>query len=217
MCQLRLASAASEDATLLEELAGFAASLQAPAAASISAVSALLGSTGRDLLPLYHERAISVLAALTSSGAACGVPVPRGVRRHGVRAGVRQRGRGARVRCAASTGGGLAGRARRDVAAFPDLLPMVPRRGGARPLLLQMVSLGIQRAQELALGCPRGDGRWAVVVFVTSAAAASLLLDVEPPACVAAASLLAAAAPRGLPLWLCHPPELSSTLLPPVL
>jgi len=107
--------------------------------------------------------------------------------------------------------------ARRDVAAFPDLLPMVPRRGGARPLLLQMVSLGNQRAQELALGCPRGDGRWAVVVFVTSAAAASLLLDVEPPACVAAASLLAAAAPRWLPLWLCHPPELSSTLLPPVL
>ncbi|KAG2620076.1 hypothetical protein PVAP13_3NG179900 [Panicum virgatum] len=72
MSQLRLAS---EDATLLEDLAGFAASLQAPAAASISAVSALLGSTRRDLLPLYHERAISVLAALTSSGAACGVPV----------------------------------------------------------------------------------------------------------------------------------------------
>jgi hypothetical protein len=40
----------------------------------------------------------------------------------------------------------------RNLVAFPDLLPAF-HDGGALPLLLQLVSLGTPRAQELALAC----------------------------------------------------------------
>ena len=69
--RLRLGSAASR-AAALEELAGTAAALPAPAAAAaVSAVAALLDSAGGDLLPSSCERAVAVLAAFASSGAAC--------------------------------------------------------------------------------------------------------------------------------------------------
>jgi len=69
--RLRLGSAASR-AAALEELAGTAAALPAPAAAAaVSAVAALLDSAGGDLLPSSRERAVAVLAAFASSGAAC--------------------------------------------------------------------------------------------------------------------------------------------------
>jgi len=69
--RLCLGSAASR-AAALEELAGTAAALPAPAAAAaVSAVAALLDSAGGDLLPSSCERAVAVLAAFASSGAAC--------------------------------------------------------------------------------------------------------------------------------------------------
>lgn len=71
--RLRMGSAASR-AAALEELAGTAAALPAPSAATaVSAVAALLDSAGGDILlpAASRERAVSVLAAFASSDAAC--------------------------------------------------------------------------------------------------------------------------------------------------
>jgi hypothetical protein len=56
--------------------------------------------------------------------------------------------------CACSTPAAQAATARvlRNLVVFPDLLPAF-RDEGVLPLLLQLVSLGTPRAQELALAC----------------------------------------------------------------
>jgi hypothetical protein len=80
--RLRLGSAASR-AAALEELAGSTASLPvSSAAASVSAVAALLDSAAGDLLPSSRERAVSVLAAFASSSDAAVPPAVPGAALH---------------------------------------------------------------------------------------------------------------------------------------
>lgn len=156
--RLRLGSAASR-AAALDALVDSVGSLPPSAAAvAVSAVAAMLDSG--EILPASREKAVSVLAAFASSDATCrllaqeaGAVVP-----HLCRA-LESGGAGAEQACVALrplTAGVL-----RNLAAFPDLLPTF-REEGALPSLIQLVSLGTPRAQELALGCLQnltsGDG-----------------------------------------------------------